>query len=164
MGGLVTALISVLFTFLAQGAAGSAGVGLAACCLPGIVGAIVGVWHYTSNHDLTLELGSGAKLGALTGVVGGFVGGLIGFLLRMVGALPSAAEQLELARQAMIDRGMTDAQIEQGLKIQEMFTGPLGQVLGFVVGMLIFALIGALGGMIGAAIFKKGPRNAGEVV
>jgi hypothetical protein len=162
MGGLVSALLSVLFTFVAQGAPGSRTIGLVACCLPAIVGALVGVWHYTSNNSVTMEIGGGAKLGALTGVVGGLVGGVIGLLFRLIGVLPGAEEQMEMARQGMLDQGMTEAQIEQGLKFSEMFMGPLGQVLGLVVGMLVFAIVGAIGGMIASAIFKKGSGRPAE--
>lgn len=156
MGGLVAALISVLFAFFAGGSAGNAGFGIAACCLPGLVGALVGVWHYTSNNSLTLEIGGGAKLGAMTGVVGGLVGGILGILMRIVGVLPGAEEQMEMARQSLMDRGMSDAEIEQALRITEMFSGTGGQIVGVIIGVLAFAVVGAIGGMIGAAIFKQG--------
>lgn len=162
MGGLVAALISVVFTFVAQGAAGNPAIGIAACCLPAVVGALVGVWHYTSNNNATLELGPGAKLGAMTGVVGGLVGGLLGLLLRLIGVLPGAEAQMETARQSMMDRGMSDAEIEQALKFSEIFTGPAGQIMGLVLGIVIFAIVGAIGGMIGSAIFKKGGGNTTE--
>lgn len=162
MGGLVAALISVLFAFFAGGAAGNAGVGFAACCLPGIVGALVGVWHYTSNNSLTLEIGGGAKLGAMTGVVGGLIGGVLGVLLRIVGVLPGAEEQMEIARQALIERGMSDAEIDQALRITEMLSGTGGQIIGIVIGVIAFAVVGAIGGMIGAAIFKAGGSAPAE--
>jgi hypothetical protein len=155
LGGLVAALLATILTFPAQG--GNPIVGFAACCIPAILGGLIAVWHYTNTNNLTLAMGAGAKLGAMAGLVGALISTVLSYVLKALGLLPSTSEAAEIQRQAMIERGMTDQQIEQAMRIAEMSSGILGQLVFVIVGCLIFALIGALGGLIGASMFKKGP-------
>ncbi len=61
------------------------------------------------------------------------------------------AKSLEVARAGMVQKGMSDDQIEKGMSIATKY-GPIFGAFGVAIG---YAVIGALVSLIGAAIFKK---------
>jgi len=154
MGAVVTALVGVLLAFPAQ--SGNPVFGFVACCLPAIIGGLLVTWHYTNTYGVSLNLGSGAKYGAITAALGAVGGAVLQLLLTAVNVFPSTAERIEMQRERMLEQGMTEAQIDQGMQMVEFFSGAGGQVLSIVIGVVVFALIGALGGLIGAKAFGGG--------
>lgn len=154
LGAVVTALVGVILAFPAQ--SGNPVLGFVACCLPAIIGGLLVTWHYTNTHGVPLNLGSGAKYGAVTAALGAVGGAVLQLLLTAVGVFPNTAERIEMQRDRMLEQGMTEEQIEQGMQMVEFFTGPGGQAISIAIGVVLFALIGALGGLIGAKVFGGG--------
>jgi len=77
---------------------------------------------------------------------------LMNLLMTQVIAPDMMPEIIKNAEQQMIDKGMSDDQIQLGMKYTKMFTTPLAQVIG---GLLFTAFFGAIFSLIVAAIFKK---------
>ncbi len=160
LGGLITAILG---SALGIGAQSSQVLGILACCFPGIVGALISVWHYTTNNALTLTSGEGAGVGALTGLIGYLLTIPLSFILSMVGIIPSPFDteaQIQAARdrfQDQLDSGqISQEQFEQMVETTAQFATPT-MILGFMaLALVVYAVIGAAGGAIGASMFKKG--------
>ncbi len=153
----VLALIQVVLTV----SGGTAGQYLSSlvCCLVAILGAGTAVWHYTSANRLTIPAGTGAGLGAAAVAAGYLVAYVVGEVLQALGVTPSDAEIIARSRQQLVDQGMDPAQIDQGLQMAEMLSGPLGAA----VSLLMLAVLGAVAGAIAAAVFKRGEGEDYEV-
>lgn len=153
LGAVVTALIGVILAYVAQA---NQYLGMLACCVPGVLGALLAVWHYTDLAGVTMSSGEGAKLGAVTGAIGSILSSLLSLALQGLGILRGPAEQIEFQRQQLETQGLSPEQIDQAMSMAEKFTSPTFLLLFAVVGVLIGALVGAVGGSIGASLFKKG--------
>ena len=146
LGGLVAGLLSTSYL----------GVINLLCCAGVIIGAMVAVWHYTTEHEVTLPAGQGAAMGALAAIVGGLIGLALEYLVGLVG-VPSFQE----IQQDFFSQFYPAEQAEQIEAMQEQQGSPMMMALMVVFGFGITAVFGAAGGAIGASIFKKGPA-AGE--
>lgn len=160
LGALVTTVLG-LFMAVMSFSGGTAGQYLSSliCCLTGIAGAGVAVWHYANTHKLTLKAGAGAGLGALAVAVGGLISYVITEALQAVGLFPTDAEIMEQQRQQLLAQGMDPAQVDQGLQFAQTFQGPIG----VVVNVIVLAILGAVFGAIAASVFKKGQTDYDEV-
>jgi hypothetical protein len=123
------------------------------CCAGVIIGAVVGVWHYTQEHRLTIPSGQGALIGALCGVVGALIAGVLNQILVVIGLDFATAMQ-----ESMIENlGMSADQLEQMRQMQEAQQGGgVWVILGILFNAVLFAVFGAIGGAIGASVFQKG--------
>lgn len=151
LGALVTGLLATVFAIMNPTGQNQA-LGFAACCLPALLGPLTAIWNYTNAESLSLATGEGAKMGFMAGAGGALISGVLGLVLRMVGVLPSVEEVIEIVRDTMAEQGAPPEAADISIKMVELFSGPLG----IVVGVVIMGVIGAIVGMIGAAIFKKG--------
>lgn len=128
------------------------------CCAGVIIGAMVGVWHYTETYQITIESGQGALIGALAGVVGAIVAGLLNQLLMVIGLdyMGGMREMMQQFSQMQGDTGMTDEQMRM------MQQGSwLVMLLGVAFNIVLYGLFGAVGGAIGASVFQKGDDTSG---
>lgn len=150
IGGLVTGILSTSVLGMIN----------ILCCAGVIIGAMVGVWHYTEENSLTIPSSQGALIGALCGVIGAVIAGILNQLLMTIGLDFGMAMQ----EQFMRNMGMSAEQLEQ---MREMQQGQQGNVLwtigGIVFSMFLFAIFGALGGAIGASVFQKGDEQPGDM-
>ena len=129
------------------------------CCAGVIIGAIVGVWHYTEEYGLTIPSGQGALIGALCGVLGAIIAGVLNQLLIAIGLDAATALQESL----MQNFGMSAEQLEQMRQMQQAQQGnALWAIAGTLFNMVLFAIFGAIGGAIGASVFQKGSGEAGN--
>ncbi len=151
LGALITGLLATVFAIMNPTGQNQA-LGIAACCLPALLGPLTAIWNYANAESLSLSTGEGAKMGFMVGAAGGLISGVLGLLLRMVGVLPSIADVVETVRDTMAEQGAPSEAADMSIKMIELFSGPLG----IVVGIVVMGIIGAVVGMIGAAIFKKG--------
>ena len=55
------------------------------CCAGIIAGAMVSVWHYTTNNELTISAGSGASMGAIVGIIAIVVSSILNLILIQLG-------------------------------------------------------------------------------
>lgn len=156
LGALVTALIGIILAYVAQA---NQYLGLLVCCVPGIFGALLAVWHYADTEGVTLTSGEGAKMGAVTGAIGSILSTLLSLILQKVGLMKDPMEQMEHQRTQLELQGLSPEQIEQAMGMAEQLTSPAFLVVFALLGIVIGALIGAAGGAIGAGLFKKGERR-----
>jgi len=137
----------ILSLFVQPGASPVMGMvmGLVGCLVMIGVG-MLAVWHYTTNHALTVPGGTGAGMGAAAVALGVLIGAVVSYLLVTAGVIPDP----QLAAIAELERqGMPDDQIEMVVR----FSNPL---ISTSIGLVVGALMGAIGGAIGAAVFKRG--------
>ncbi|MFK7844538.1 MAG: hypothetical protein AB8G77_04495 [Rhodothermales bacterium] len=119
-------------------------------CLGYSIAGIVAVWHFTSTHELTIEGGTGAGMGALAGIVTAIVGSVVSYVLIELGLAPGTDQIVQdLADSGAFEDEMLDS-------IAGFFESPLSYLLFIGVGCLLGAILGAVGGAIGASMFKKG--------
>jgi hypothetical protein len=127
------------------------------CCAGVIIGAAVGVWHYTEENQLTIPSGQGALIGALCGVVGAIVAGILNQLIIAIGLDFATAMQESLMRSF----GFSADQFEQMRQMQEAQGGGLAMILlGSLFNAVLFSIFGAVGGAIGASVFQKGDTSS----
>lgn len=124
------------------------------CCAGIIAGAMVSVWHYTTNNSLTISSGSGASMGAIVGIIGIVVSAILNLILIEMGVRSDQAvtnfiinqfgdSMPQEALDQMIEQANADVTIGSYLK---------NAWLGFVIG----PIFGAIGGVIGSNMFKHG--------
>ncbi|MEM1271030.1 MAG: hypothetical protein AAF752_05440 [Bacteroidota bacterium] len=157
LGGLVMAIIG---TTLGIFALQSQIVGFFACCIPGLVGGLLAVWHYTNAKQATLLAGPAAGLGALTGVFAFAFGIVLGYAVAFAGLAPAPFDVeagMELAREQMLKSNpeMSDDQIDSALELSRSFVQ-----FGWIISLVASVLMGAIGAVIGANVFKKGPAES----
>ena len=151
LGGLIVGILSTSWL----------GMSAMLCCANVWIGALVAVWHYTSENRLTITAGQGALIGVLAGLVGALIAFVLNYVLSLVG-LPDSVAMGETINGFF--RGMVPAdqaaqmeeQMAEQMEFQRSFTGRL---IGLGSGLLVGAIFGAIGGAIGGAIFKKADPN-----
>ncbi|GAB5535792.1 MAG: hypothetical protein Rubg2KO_20410 [Rubricoccaceae bacterium] len=155
VAAVVGAVLAVLTQFLASSGGGVQYVGSALGCISIIAVPMLAVWHYTNTHQLTLNAGSGAGLGAMASIASGLLGYIVAFGLQAVGVLPTQEEMIASQRETMLSQGMSAEEIEMAMGFATAMSGPIG----IVVGIVIAAVVGAIVGAIGASVFKKGTAD-----
>lgn len=127
------------------------------CCAGVIIGAMVGVWHYTEEHQLTIESGQGAIIGALAGVVGAILAGVFNQILMALG-LDFFSQGMREMMMQQFGGEMSPEQME--MMQQNQGGSPLFMLIGVAFNMVLFSIFGAVGGAIGASVFQKGGDQA----
>lgn len=124
------------------------------CCAGIIAGAMVAVWHYTTNNELTISAGTGASMGAIVGIVAIVLAFFLNLILIKVGVRSDLVIQNFILDQwgDSMPPEAYDQMVEQMNSEMTFMAYLKGQWIGFLVG----PIFGALGGVIGAAMFKKG--------
>ncbi len=147
---------SIFLGALVIGLLGTSYLGLInlACCAGVIIGAMVGIWHYTNENALTISTGQGAVMGALAGVIGAVIAFALNYLLSTIGV-----GGLEELQQSFFERFYSEEQLEAMREMQESSSSGMFKMIGFFIGIVINSIFGAVGGAIGAAVFKKGGRE-----
>ena len=143
LGGAITGVLGSLINLIPV-------VGGCIGCLLYIGAGAVAVWHYTSTHELTIEGGTGAGMGAMSGIVAALAGGLVTYILVTLGIAPGVEQVMEQLAEAGT---IPDDQLEA---IADFLNSPLATLVFLGVGSIIGAILGAVGGAIGASMFKKG--------
>jgi hypothetical protein len=114
--------------------------------------------YYKDNNDSFMSYGQGVGISFWTGLIASLIGGVFMFIyVKFIDA-----SFIEMMKQnqitAMQERGMSDAQIDQSMKIASMFMSPLV----IFIFAIVFGIIGnVIGGLI-VSIFtqKKAPEQA----
>ena len=151
--GLLTGLVSILFSFLliATNQLGNSWLGLVSLGIA-IAGIVLAQRDFRTRNGGFMSYGEGVGIGALLSLVSGLLGSTFSFAYRAID--PGAFEQgIEQARAKMEAAGsMSDAQIDQAIAISQKFTsGPIG----FVIGIVSAAVIGTILSLIISAILKN---------
>ncbi|MBE9582925.1 DUF4199 domain-containing protein [Mucilaginibacter sp. JRF] len=98
-----------------------------------------------------ITFGKAFSVGFRFAVFAGLLGALFVFLYTKVLAPDVFARSLDKAESDMIEKGMTDEQVETAMNITRNY----GQIIGAFFAAIGTAVIGAIVSLIGAAIFKK---------
>jgi uncharacterized protein YybS (DUF2232 family) len=125
------------------------------CCAGVIIGALVAVWHYTSQNELTISGGQGAAMGVMAALLGWAIAFVLNFVLIKAGIRSDQA-----ISQFILDKvgsNMPPEQYDQMLQQMEQEVTFGKYFLNSLIGLGLSAVFGAIGGAIGAAVFKKAP-------
>ncbi len=124
------------------------------CCAGVIIGGIVGVWHYTEEHQLTIPSEQGALIGALSGAAGAVIAMVLNQILAAVGLNFGMADTSEFMQQ--FGGGMSAEQRDLAEQLQSGQLGILLTIGATLFSAVLFSIFGAIGGAIGASTFQKG--------
>ncbi|MDX1671792.1 MAG: DUF4199 domain-containing protein [Balneolaceae bacterium] len=123
-------------------------------CLIGAFGGMVGVWHYTKEHSISIQLGRGALIGFLIGVGLVVISAVLNQLWlvvdpdmtqNLIDSMIANVEAMDLPeeqRQAMMDQMVESARSQQQIGSQLLW------------GIPIFGILNLITGMIGAKVFS----------
>ncbi len=126
-------------------------------CMVMLTSGLIAVWHYTSEHELTIKPKQGVGIGALAGLVYAAAAVALAWLLVLINVIPSPEETIQMLRES----GAFDAPgAEQGLAFAEMMVTWGGIGIALIGGVIM----GLVGGAIGAALFKRGPDPESELL
>ena len=157
MGALAATVVILIFNYLSNmGGFPPNPVYGCLACLSYMVCGLVAVWHYTSEHSVTLSGSQGVVLGLYSGLLAGVLVAVLAFMLIQLGVFPGPEQMLEEMEQS----GVLDAP-GAGFtrRMIEMSQGPLGLLFGVVQGCIGGGILGLTGGAIGRAIWKKGEEE-----
>lgn len=124
------------------------------CCAGVLIGALVAVWHYTSQNELTISAGQGAGIGVMAAALGWAIAFVLNFMLIKAGIRSDQA-----ITQIILDKvggSMPPEQYDQMIQQMEAEITFGKYFLNSLIGLGFSAVFGAIGGAIGGAIFKKG--------
>lgn len=148
--GLLTGLVSILFSFLliVTNQLGNSMLGLVALLIA-IGGIVLAQRDFRTRNGGFMSYGEGVGIGALLSLVSGVLSSAFSFVYRLID--PSVAEQaIEQVRAKMEAAGtMSDEQIDQAIAMSQKFSsGPIGLLIGIiwavVVGTILSLIISAI--------------------
>jgi hypothetical protein len=127
------------------------------CCAGVIIGAMTGVWHYTTTYDLTISAGQGVLIGVAAAALGAVIAGILNYVLALAG--------LDVLTQLMMgfveNANLPPDQVEMIREQTTTSRGPSAVLLGIATNAVVFVIFGAIGGAIGASVFKRGGDTPG---
>jgi len=150
---MIVGLLATIFG-LVQFSVQSQVFGTLACCVIPTAGALLATWHYTSANALTIRAGDGAMIGLAACILGNFVSLVLSLLVSYTGLMPSPFDVeavIEMTQQSMVDRGSSQAEIDQAIGFMREF-----YFVFVIVAVVAYGVLGAVAGAIGASLFKRG--------
>ena len=112
---------------------------------------------FKSSNEGYMSWGQGVKIGVGIVLVATIIGTLYQILFTSVIEPDFYAQVEEVTRQALVDAGLTEEQIEGQLEMQGKFQGT---PVGFGIGLLFMTFIGFVSSAIIAAIKKKSEEDS----
>jgi len=155
--GLLLTFVSIIFYALGMHLNPTSGyINFAAIALAIILFPILGMNKFKNSNNGFMSWGQGVKIGV--GIV--LVGTIISTLYQVVFTTfiePDFYTQVEeVTRNALVDAGLTEEQIEMQIEMQGKFQGT---AIGYGVGILFMAFIGFVSSAIIAAVKKKSEED-----
>ncbi|MEQ8473681.1 MAG: DUF4199 domain-containing protein [Marinoscillum sp.] len=155
--GVIAGLIGIIF-FVIQDFAGLAGnpdfswIGMVISIVITAVIITLAQKEYKKNGDQYMNYGEGLGLGTLLSLFSGIISSI--FVYIYVSFInPEFVENIRQQQiVAMEEQGMSDAQIEQGMKMAENFSGPTAM---FIFGLLGAVFFGFVVSLVVSAFIKK---------
>ena len=149
--GLLTGLVSIIFSFLLFATAQEGNMALSMLGMViWIVGLVLAQRFFKASNGGFMSYGQGLGIGTVLSAVSGTMGALFRYVYMEFIDPSSAQRAVDLARTKMEAQGMDDAQIDQGIAMSQKFSsGPIGLamgivfsiVIGFVLSLIISAII-----------------------
>lgn len=117
-----------------------------------LTGIVLGIKEYRKLNDGFMSYGQGIGLGTLIGAISGFCSAMLGTFYTQVIDNTPLQRGLDATRQALEERGMDDAQIDNVLEMTQKFQSP---GIMFAMGVVMTVIVGLIASLIIAALFKK---------
>ncbi len=151
--GAITGLVSIIYYIILQVTDLVLNQAMGWLGMVILIGGIVyGMNEFKKENGGYMTYGEGLGVGSLLAAVNGLIyGAFSSFYIAFVDD-SSMKKTLAMQRQAMEDKGMADAQIDQAISMTEKFMGP-GSL--FVIGILFSVIVGFILSLIISAILKK---------
>lgn len=151
--GLITALVSIVYTLIIMVLDMGDNRWLSGLSfLIMIAGIVLAMKHYKSiNHDY-MSYGQGLGIGTLVSAVTGLLSGIFMWIYTSFVDSGYMARMQEKQTEVLLDRGMSDEEVEAAMKMTESFQGPIAMILGGLVGAVV---VGFLLSLIISAIMKN---------
>lgn len=151
--GLINGLIGIiLFTIMDFANMGQSQVGNWAGAVIGVILMVLAHQEFKKQGDGFMSYGQGLGLGTLMSVVGGTLNSIYVFLYVSFINPEFLNAMKEKSIMDMEKRGMTDEQIEQGMKFAENFMTPIAML---IMGIFISLFFGFILALIVSAFTKK---------
>ncbi|MBC5772435.1 DUF4199 domain-containing protein [Pontibacter sp. KCTC 32443] len=150
--GFITALVGVVYTLIIMVADLGDNrwlSGLSYLIL--IAGIVLAMKQYKNINYGYMSYGQGLGIGTLVSAVFGLLSGIFVWIYTSFVDTGYMDRMMEKQREAMLDQGLTDEQIDAGMAMTESFQGPLGMILGGLIGAVV---VGFLLSLIISAIMK----------
>ncbi|MAD98062.1 MAG: DUF4199 domain-containing protein [Flavobacteriaceae bacterium] len=122
-----------------------------------IVFVVLGMRAFKANNGGFMSWGQGVKIGMGIVMISAVITVVYTILFTQVIEPDFQAQAMEIQKQAWVDAGLTDEQIEQSMEMAEKFQGP-GIAAAFI--LAISAFFGFIVSAITAAIMKKSEEEA----
>ncbi len=116
-----------------------------------LLGIVLGIRNFAASNG-RMTYGQGVGVGVLTGLFAGLISGIFSYLFFSFIAPEMLTEMLEMAEKGMVEQGMPDDQIEQGMEYTKMFMkpGPLA-----IVSVFSYAFVGLVISLIASIFLQK---------
>ena len=151
--GLITALISIVYTLILMVLDMSENQllsGLSFIIM--IAGIVLAMKEYRTLNGGFMSYGQGLGLVTLVSTVTGLLSGIFMWIYTSFVDTEYMARMRDKQVDALLDRGMSDEEVDAAMKMTESFQGPLALILGGLIGSVV---IGFLLSLILSAIMKR---------
>ena len=148
--GLLTALVGVVYSLIIMVAdLGDNRILSSLAYLILIGGIVVAMKQYKAANFGYMSYGQGLGIGAIVSVIFGLLSGLFTWLYTEFVDTEYMARMMEKQREQMIQQGLSDEQIDAGMKMAENFQGPVTMILGagvitLIIGFILSLIISAI--------------------
>ena len=148
--GLLTALVGVVYSLIIMVAdLGDNRILSSLAYLILIGGIVVAMKQYKAANFGYMSYGQGLGIGAIVSVIFGLLSGLFTWLYTEFVDTEYMARMMEKQREQMIQQGLSDEQIDAGMKMAENFQGPVTMILGagvitLIIGFVLSLIISAI--------------------
>ena len=145
-GGLYTGLILVIFSLLSylfemsrDSLAGSIFTIISFC-----IGIYLTHQAFKDQGNGFMSYGQGLGLGAVVGMVSGFLNAI--FIVIYVSFIDNTiiSQQMDQVRIGLENKGLSDAEIDQGMYFAEMMASPIVLFFSVIIGSILYAFVIAL--------------------
>ncbi|MBC5994666.1 DUF4199 domain-containing protein [Pontibacter cellulosilyticus] len=117
-----------------------------------IAGIVLAMKQYKTINYGYMSYGQGLGIGSLVALIFGLLTGIFTWIYTTFVDTEYMSRMMEKQREEMLSQGMTDEQIDAGMKIAENFQGPVTMILGAAV---ITLIVGFILSLIISAIMKN---------
>ncbi|GAB3197495.1 putative membrane protein [Pontibacter aydingkolensis] len=106
-----------------------------------IAGIVLAMKQYKSENHGYMSYGQGLGIGSIVSILFGLLSGLFTWIYTEFVDTEYMSRMMEKQREQMIQQGLSDEQIDAGMKMAENFQGPVTMILGAAVITLILGFI-----------------------
>jgi DNA-binding XRE family transcriptional regulator len=151
--GLITALVGVVYSVILMVTdIGDNRIFSSIAYVIMIAGILLAMKHYKEMNYGYMSYSQGLGIGSIVSLIFGFLNGVFTWLYTTFIDPDYMARVMEKQRILLIEKGLTDEQIDQSMKMAENFQGPITMIFGAAV---ITLIVGFLLSLIFSAVMKN---------